>query len=300
MRVLLIAGGWSNEREVSLSGAVQIDKALKNLGHEVSFFDLGPDLNRLIKEAKQCDAAFINLHGRPGEDGTIQALLDDIGLPYQGSGPVGSFLAINKYLSKQMFRNHGLPTPDWSLLTNTGRNTPEGLRFPLFAKPNSGGSSLNMAILEDYSALKEYTRQLSPQNDEIMLEAYIEGSELTCAVLEDKALPPILIQPLKGDFFDYASKYDPDGATEICPAPVSADITRQVQGLSLEAHRILGLRHYSRADFILDKDENLFILETNTLPGMTKTSLVPKAALAAGYSFEALVDKLLALAMGSD
>lgn len=299
MRVLLIAGGWSKEREVSLSGAIQIENALISLGHDVCFFDLEPDLGRLIKEARRCNAAFINLHGRPGEDGTIQALLDDIGLPYQGSGPVGSFLAMNKYLSKQIFRNHGLSTPNWSLLTGLNQKIPDELNFPLVAKPNTGGSSLDMAIFKNFAELKKHMGQLNTINDEIILEEYIEGVELTCAVLENSALPPILIKPLKGSFFDYVSKYDPDGASEICPAPISESITRQVQSLSLEAHRILGLKHYSRTDFILDKNDDIYILEANTLPGMTKTSLVPKAALAAGLDFSTLVEKLLALAMES-
>jgi D-alanine-D-alanine ligase len=300
MRVLLIAGGWSNEREVSLNGAIQIEKSLVTLGHDVTFFDLDSDLDRLMKEARRCDAAFINLHGRPGEDGTVQALLDDINLPYQGSGPVGSFLALNKYLSKQIFINHGMPTPHWCLLTAKNQKIPANLKFPLVAKPNTGGSSLGMAILNDSHELKQYVDQIIPGNEEIILEEYIQGAELTCAVLEDKALPPILIRPLKGNFFDYASKYDPDGATEICPAPVSQKTTMQVQDMSLEAHRILGLKHYSRTDFMMDKNENVYILEANTLPGMTTTSLVPKAALAAGLDFTALVEKLLALAMDSN
>jgi len=299
MRVLLIAGGWSDERDVSLNGAVQIQDALISLGHEVCFFDLDSDLSRLIKEARKCNVAFINLHGRPGEDGTVQALLDDIGLPYQGSGTVGSFLALNKYLSKQIFRNHGLPTPDWFLLTGSNQKVPEEMNFPLVAKPNTGGSSLGMTILKDFESLDKYIKQTISKKDEVILEEYIQGQELTCAVLGDSALPPILIKPLKGFFFDYVSKYDPDGASEICPAPVSAVITEQVQSLSLEVHDILGLEHYSRTDFILDKNDNIFILEANTLPGMTKTSLVPKAALAAGLDFKALVGRLLAMAIDS-
>ena len=299
MRVLLVAGGWSRERDVSLSGAFQIETALKSLGHDVSFFDLDPDLERLINAARGCDAAFINLHGRPGEDGTIQALLDDIGLPYQGSGPMGSFLALNKHLSKQILRNHGLPTPNWFLSTGLHKNMPQGLSFPLFAKPNTGGSSLDMAILDNSYELEKYIKQQAFNNEEIILEEYVQGAELTCAVLEHAALPPILIKPLKGNFFDYASKYDPDGASELCPAPVSDEIVLQLQDLSLEVHRILGLRHYSRTDFILDRNGGIYILEANTLPGMTATSLVPKAALAAGIDFPALVDKLLALAVDS-
>ncbi|MFP4455780.1 MAG: D-alanine--D-alanine ligase [Desulfonatronovibrio sp.] len=299
MRILLIAGGWSNERQVSLNGAAQIDKSLQSLGHEVVFFDLSPELNNLIKAASRCDAAFINLHGCPGEDGTIQALLDDIGIPYQGSGPLGSFLALNKHLSKQILRNHGLITPNWFLVTNENQELPPRINFPVVAKPNTGGSSLDIAILQSSTELKHYLKQPGFRNQEILLEEYIEGVELTCAVVDDRTLPPILIKPLKGNFFDYSSKYDPDGASEICPAPVSEQITSQLQELSLKTHKILGLRHYSRTDFILDTQNNLYLLETNTLPGMTQTSLVPKAALAAGLDFTALADKLLSLAVNS-
>ncbi|MFO7727995.1 MAG: D-alanine--D-alanine ligase [Desulfonatronovibrio sp.] len=300
MRILLIAGGWSNERQVSLNGAAQIDKSLQSLGHEVIFFDLVPNLDDLIKAASKCDAAFINLHGCPGEDGTIQALLDDIGIPYQGSGPLGSFLALNKHLSKQILRNHKLITPNWLLVTGSNPDLPPKLNFPVVAKPSTGGSSLDIAILHSLSELKKYLKQTSSRNQEILLEEYIAGVELTCAVLDDCALPPILIKPLKGDFFDYSSKYDPDGASEICPAPVSEKIIRQLQELSLKTHKILGLRHYSRTDFMLDRQNNLYLLETNTLPGMTETSLVPKAALAAGLNFTSLVDKLLSLAVNSE
>jgi D-alanine-D-alanine ligase len=299
MRVLLIAGGWSNEREVSLSGAAQIKQSLINLGHDVIFFDLDPDLGRLMTEARGCDAAFINLHGHPGEDGMIQALLDDIGIPYQGSGPLGSFLALNKHISKQIFINHKLPTPCWQLLTAASKYVSPDLKFPLVAKPNTGGSSLGMAIIKNSGELQSYVHGIIPGNDEVILEEYIRGLELTCAVLEDRALPPILINPLKGSFFDYASKYDLDGATEICPAPVSEKVSRQVCDLALEVHRILGLRHYSRTDFMMDNNENIYILEANTLPGMTRTSLVPKAALTAGLDFTSLVEKLLALALES-
>ncbi len=297
MRVLLIAGGWSNEREVSLNGAVQIEKSLKDMGHEVIFFDLEPDLDALIKLARNSDAAMINLHGCPGEDGTLQALLDDLGVPYQGSGPLGSFLAINKSLTKQILRNHGLPTPDWVLLPGYGHRIPPGLKYPLVAKPNTGGSSLNMAIIENPDQLLLYLEQFSSKHQEIILEDYVQGLELTCAVLDQDALPPVLIKPLKGSFFDYDSKYDPDGATEICPAPVPQKTIRMVQEMALEVHKILGLKHYSRTDFMMDKEGSVYILEANTLPGMTLTSLVPRAAMAAGLDFTDLVGKLLSLAL---
>ncbi len=296
MRVLLIAGGWSNERQVSLNGAAEIEKALYSLGHEVTLFDLQPDLGLLIKATEDCDAAFINLHGNPGEDGLVQALLEDIKFPYQGSGPVGSFLALDKNLSKQIFRNHGLPTPDWYMLSPEKRDIPEKLSFPCIAKPNSGGSSLGLEILNNKHELEYLLNNTKIPRNEILLEDFIEGTELTCAVLEDKALPPILIKPKKSTYFDYASKYDIDGAQEICPAPVPQELSKELGRLALEAHKVLKLNHYSRTDFILSKDNTLYILETNTLPGMTRTSLVPKAALTAGLEFNKLIQILLDLA----
>lgn len=300
MHILLIAGGWSEERQVSLSGARQIRNALAGLGHQVDFFDLKPDFSSLVKAAQKADAAFINLHGNPGEDGSVQALLDDIGLPYQGAGPLGSFLALNKNLSKQIFAKHGLPTPAWTMLTGNNSRPVQGLSYPFVAKPSLGGSSLGMAFISSVHNLDEFLEGHSICSHEIILEEYISGTELTCAVLGDEALPPILIKPGKSFFFDYASKYEPDGAQEICPAPVEESIVRKISQLALEAHRVLGLRHYSRTDFIMDKDSNLFILETNTLPGMTQTSLLPKAALAAGLDFISLIDRLLSMAVSQN
>jgi len=298
MRVLLIAGGWSKEREVSLDGASQIRRALETLGHEVLFFDLTPDYQALVNHAGKADVAFINLHGCPGEDGGIQALLEDVGLPYQGSRSRGSFLALNKALSKQIFINHGLPAPRGFFYAGRQlKNMP--LKTPVVCKPNLGGSSLDMHIFSDQAELEIYLHGLA-ENQEVLLEEFIRGREVSCAVLDNSALPPVLIQPKKGIFFDYQSKYDPDGAVEICPAPLSRAVTLRIQQMALAAHNILGLRHYSRSDFMLDEQDKVLILETNTLPGMTGTSLVPKAARQAGLEFTGLIATLLSLALNSN
>ncbi len=297
MRVLLIAGGWSKEREVSLSGALEIQKALEHLGHEIIFLDLSPDYAHLVKLAGKAEVVFINLHGCPGEDGSIQALLDDVGIPYQGSGPRGSFLALNKAVSKQIFNNHSLPTPEGSLVF-AGANAGEIPEPPVICKPNLGGSSLDMHIFMAEEKLNKHLLLL-PGNQEFIVEKFIKGREISCAVLDDTALAPILIKPRKGNFFDYRSKYDPDGAEELCPAPIGPKLIQKVRNLALKAHRILGLRHYSRTDFMLDDTDNLFILEINTLPGMTRTSLVPMAAREAGLEFADLIAKLLALALNT-
>ncbi len=293
----MIAGGWSKEREVSLAGADQIHKALQSLGHEVLFLDLTPDYQDLVQKARSADAAFINLHGCPGEDGSVQAILEDVGLPYQGSGVRGSFLALNKALSKQFFINNGLRTPRGGLYHPQGNLLK--MSPPAVCKPNLGGSSLDMHFFHNAGDMQSYLKGVS-SDQAILVEEFIPGREISCAVLDDEALPPILIQPVKGDFFDYISKYDPEGAIEICPAPVSSETNRKVREMSLQAHKVLGLSHYSRSDFMLDEDDNIYILETNTLPGMTRTSLVPRAAKQVGIEFTDLIARLLSLAVTSN
>ena len=297
MRVLLIAGGWSGEREVSLSGARQIEIALKALGHEPEFFDLSGGFPELIRRAKRSDFAFINLHGSPGEDGLVQALLETTGTPFQGSGPAGSFLALNKAAAKAVFQASGLPTPPWELLTSPADTNALRLELPVFVKPNMGGSSLGMGLVEREEDLAGALDTVFRLGEEALVESYMAGEELTCAVLGETALPLILIKPKAGSrFFDYANKYDADGAEEICPAPVDEEITRTLQAMALRAHHMLGLAGYSRADFIWT-ERGPFLLEVNTLPGMTPTSLVPRAAKAAGYSFEELIAELIRLGM---
>ena len=297
MRVLLIAGGWSKERQVSLNGAIQIKEALASLGHDVLFLDLSPDYQELVNKAREADAAIINLHGAPGEDGSIQGLLEDVGLPYQGSAVRGSFLALNKALTKQFYINHGLATPRGGLYYPQGHL--HHMPPPVVCKPNLGGSSLDLQIFYNQEEMLSFLQKKGTK-EEILVEEFIPGREVSCAVLDNDALHPILIQPVKNDFFDYHSKYDPDGAVEICPAPISQEASRSIQEMSLQAHRILGLRHYSRSDFILDQQDNIYILETNTLPGMTRTSLVPKAAKQAGIGFTDLIARLLSLALNSN
>ena len=298
MRVLLIAGGWSSEREVSLSGARKIESALRELGHAVTFLDPSRSFREIMDEAGKHDFAFLNLHGAPGEDGLIQAMLDKAGCPYQGTGPAGSFLALNKAAAKEIFRVEGLPTPDWALVCDRNDlSRAEALPLPLFVKPNSGGSSLGMSMVREPGQLGPALDLVFGMNDVALVECGVEGTELTCGILGDQALPLIMIRPKHGAaFFDYENKYAADGAEEICPAPVSAELTAQVQDLTLRAHKALGLSGYSRGDFIWRGSE-VFLLEMNTLPGMTPTSLVPRAAAAIGLDFPALVAELIRLGL---
>jgi D-alanine-D-alanine ligase len=298
MRILLIAGGWSPEREVSLSGAEQIHVSLTKLGHEVTPFDPADAFGQLSSLASAFDFAFLNLHGAPGEDGLIQALLDACGVPYQGSGPAGSFLALNKVAAKQIYVQRGLATPDWDFLPlRPAQGYSPRFAPPYFVKPNTGGSSLNMSRVEDAAELPAALETIYSDGGEAMIEKALCGPELTCAVLGQAPLPPILIRPGNDSgFFDYTSKYMPDAAEEICPAPVSEEITAELERMAVTAHKALGLSGYSRSDFILH-DGELMLLETNTLPGMTPTSLLPRSARAAGMSFEDLLARLIALGL---
>ena len=305
MRMILIAGGWSSEREVSLSGARKIEQALKSLGHAVRCLDPASEFAEIIPAAMQADFAFINLHGSPGEDGLIQALLEIAGCPYQGAGPKASFLALNKAAAKAVYARFGLATPAWRLFCNLpGEDqTIEGgacpLPYPLFVKPNTGGSSLGMSLVQGPADLGPALAKVFALGQEALVETCVPGVELTCAVLGEIALPVIMIRPKTGSaFFDYENKYAANGAEELCPAPIAPELAAEVQRLALAAHKALGISGYSRSDFMAG-DSGPQILETNTLPGMTPTSLLPKAAAAVGLTFEELVAELVRLGLAA-
>ena len=295
MKILFIAGGWSNERPVSLTAAPNIRQALENLGHEVSFLDPGTDFDSLYEKAREADFAYLNLHGEGGEDGLIQAVLERAGTPYQGSGPEASFLALHKAASKQVFKANGIPTPEWEFLpVEPEASWIPSFHGPWFVKPVNGGSSLDMALAETVGELREAMDVIFSKGQGVLVERTISGSELTCAVVDGEPLPVILIKP-KGDsiFFDYENKYAADGAEEICPAPIDDALRDRIQELAAKVHDVLGLSGYSRADFLVDEDGNPWCLEVNTLPGMTPTSLLPRAAAAMGMDFIQLIGKLV-------
>lgn len=297
MNILLIAGGWSPEREISLIGAAAVRDALVRRGHMVTSYDLSDGFESLLDLAASHDAAFLNLHGAPGEDGLVQALLDRAGCPYQGSGPAGSFLALHKSAAKSLFRRAGLSTPDWIFLPE--RPAPgwePRLPYPLFVKSDTGGSSLHLYRVRNGEELQCAMDRLFASGQTVLIEPLIRGREATCGVLERggraEALPPVLIVP-KHEFFDYHAKYTDAGECEICPAPLPEALLEEVRKTALEAHRCLGLTGYSRTDFILGDDGAVHVLEVNTLPGMTPASLVPKEAAALGMDFGELLEVLL-------
>ncbi|MDY0162092.1 D-alanine--D-alanine ligase [Desulfobotulus sp.] len=302
IRLALITGGTSNEREVALSGAAAVEAALNPEAYIITRYDAASDIPRLITDRHAIDFAFLVVHGENGEDGRLQGLLDLLHIPYQGSGVLGSALACNKLAAKEIFFSKGLLTPRWETFD---RFTPEleallseKIGLPLVIKPAHGGSSLGMSIVhEKKDILKacELCLSCGPQG---LAEPYIRGRELTCAVWGDdpvEALPVIEIRPGKEfAFFDYTAKYTPGATEEICPAPIPPDTALKVQKAAVLAHKSLYCEGYSRSDFIL-RDEELYILETNTLPGMTKTSLLPLAARTAGIPFPKLIDGLIQL-----
>ena len=299
MRILLIAGGWSNEREIALLGAEQIRTALHALGHDVTLFDPQTQLRELIDQAEKCDFAFINLHGSPGEDGLIQSMLERIGMPYQGANPAASQLSLNKAVTKALFVRHGLPTPPWKFFPRSSRTGYEEIPFgyPRVIKPNNGGSSVGISMAATEEAFLQILGSTEMACEDLLVEPQILGREITCAVLDETPLPPVLITPKKGAFFDYSSKYDAQGAEEICPAPLTPALTKTIQTMALNAHHALGIDDYSRTDFLVDDTDRPFLLEVNTLPGMTTASLLPKEAAAAGISFENLIARLIDLGM---
>ncbi|MBQ7738204.1 MAG: D-alanine--D-alanine ligase [Desulfovibrionaceae bacterium] len=296
MRILLIAGGWSTEREVSLHGAQGMQEALEELGHTVTLFDL-EHFDDLLDLAATHDLAIINLHGDPGEDGLVQAILDQAGLPYQGTGAAGSLLALHKAATKQIVQRAGLLTPKWEFIPRKPDFTWEPkLSYPIFAKSETGGSSIHLGKVHNRSELDSIMDEIFQAGAQVLLEEAISGHEVTCGILGDSPLPPVLIEPVAGTFFDYESKYAQDGAREICPAPLDAKIITKIQEDALEIHHLLGLEGVSRSDFILDQDK-LYFLEVNTLPGMTKTSLVPREAKVLGMDFPKLMAKFIELAL---
>lgn len=302
-RVALLAGGKSGEREISLASGEGASQALKEAGFNVTVLDPAEkeDLKRLIDEP--FDVAFLCLHGKLGEDGTVQGFLEVIGLPYIGSGVWASALAMDKAKAKLYYQQHDIPTPP-SVTVRAGdsvdaRQVIAFLGDHCVVKPGTEGSALGVFIVEGEQAILDAVEKALEIDDEVLIERYVKGTELTVAVIggdDLQALPIIEIVP-KSDFYDFESKYAPGGSQHICPAPLSDETTNMVQKLAIEAHKALGCDGVSRSDFILEEDGSCWILETNTIPGMTGTSLLPDAGRAAGISFPDLCTKLVQYAL---
>ncbi len=303
LKVALIAGGWSREREISLKSGEYVYNGLDKDKYEVTRYDPSKDLLRLIKESKSIDLALIFLHGKIGEDGSIQGLLDILNLPYVGSGVMASALAMNKAISKELFRCAGLKVPKEMVLFRNQEIDPveilSVLGKPVVIKPVAEGSSIGLNICHEKEKIVEAITDTFTTNSEVMIEEYIGGREVSCAVLgnrEPEALPVVEIIPQKKyHFFSYTAKYLPGASKEICPAQISNDAYKKVQSFAIKAHCLLGCRNFSRSDMIVTA-KDVYILETNTIPGMTENSIFPLAARTAGLSFSKLLDRLIELA----
>lgn len=331
MKIAVLMGGTSAEREVSLASGLAVLKALREKGHDVRAIDtargfirqedeagllpegvhsappsdLGSTLALMeladVPELREADVAFLALHGGTGEDGTIQALLETAGVKYTGSGPLGSGIAMDKDVTKRLLRDSQVPTLPWRVARapdfKYDQDTIEDLiGFPLIVKPSKQGSSVGLFVVNEPDELEPAVREASQFDTEVMIERFAKGRELTVSVIGDQALPPVEIRPKKG-IYDYESKYTPGMTEYLCPAPLEEEIVAQMQAYALRAFRVLKLRGYGRIDFILAK-EQLFCLEANTLPGMTATSLFPKAAAAAGMDFPELCERIVRAAAG--
>ncbi|MEW6184998.1 MAG: D-alanine--D-alanine ligase [Thermodesulfobacteriota bacterium] len=304
LRVALLFGGLSNERKISLKSGEEVKKALNPDKYRITCYDLQQGLAPLVADAPQIDVALIILHGRYGEDGTVQGLLDLLKIPYQGSGVLGSAIAMNKVLTKTLYRLEGLPVAKDRVLRKGDSPDLESvmveLGIPVVVKPNREGSSIGVKFAHSTEQLIDIIEQTFKMDQEILLEEYIKGREITAGVMgnEDlEALPLVEIIPAEDyEFFDYEAKYKEKAAREICPAPLPESLTLLAQGYALKAHKALKLKGYSRTDMIV-RGGDIVLLETNTIPGMTQTSLFPQAAKAAGMDFSALLDRLIALAL---
>lgn len=291
-RVAVIMGGRSAEREVSLRTGAAVAEALRRRGREVVEVDGGRDLARRLAELRP-DAAFIALHGRWGEDGTVQGLLECLDIPYTGSGVLASAVAMDKAVSKVLFRAFGVPTPDFQVLAPEAPIDDLDLTPPLVAKPLREGSTLGVAIARQPEEVPTALAAARQYGTEILLERFVEGREVTLGVLDGSPLPLVEVVPDKG-FYDYESKYTPGRTQYLCPAPLTEDLAAEATRAGCAAYRALGCSGAARVDLILDREERPWVLEVNTIPGMTPTSLLPKAAAAAGMDFEELVARILA------
>ncbi len=295
-RIAVLMGGPSSEREISLKSGNCVLNALKEANLNVTAFDVNRELpDRLIKE--KIDLVFIALHGKPGEDGTIQGMLDILNIPYTGSGVLASALSMDKIASKRLFQIAGIPTPEFKVINKDKSYIANPLKnFPIVVKPSTEGSTIGISIVKKEDEFKKALETAFCYDDNIICEKYIDGKEITVGILEKKALPIIEIIPKSG-FYDFNAKYKKKFTDFIVPAKLVKEKSANIKQIALRAHEILGCYGMSRVDIKLDHELNPYVLEINTIPGLTETSLLPKAAQAAGISFKELCLKLMDMAI---
>ena len=330
MKIGVLLGGTSEERDVSIASGAEVVRALREAGHDVVAVDTAtgvldgaaeaellttgvapepPDRGRLdmlrtgdptsltrAPELEGADVLFLALHGGAGEGGALQALLDMVGLPYTGSGMLGSAMAMDKDITKRLLRFAGVPTPDWLMTPTNVREVEQEIGWPAVVKPSKQGSTVGLTVVKSPNGLADAIATAYEHDDEVMIERFVPGRELTVPVLGDEALPVGEIIS-KNEIFDYEAKYQPGMAEEIFPAEIDDDIAAEARRLGLLTHRALKLEGFSRVDFRLDPDGGLWCLEANTLPGLTSASLVPKSAAAAGIPFARLCERICEIAI---
>jgi D-alanine-D-alanine ligase len=298
-RVAVAMGGPGAERDVSLESGRLVMQALLSLGYEAYSLDYDRRFVDALRDLAP-DALFNALHGTGGEDGEIQGVLEYLRVPYTGSGVEACALAIDKHLTKKLLAAEGLPTAAWDLFDLSGGTLPllpGSLDLPLVVKPRYEGSAIGVTIVRTHEQWTSAVLNASKTYAQVLAEEYVTGRELTCAVLGDEALPVVEIIPNVDEFYSYSAKYEPGGSTHVTPARIDPDLAARLQTLALSTHRLLGMRDYSRVDFIVSEEGRPYILEINALPGLTPVSLLPDACSAAGISYEALIDRLVGYAL---
>jgi D-alanine-D-alanine ligase len=301
LRVAVLKGGRSLEREVSLRSGARVEDALQRLGHEPIGIDVDHDLVRSLR-ALEPDVCFLALHGRDGEDGTIQELLEILGLPYTGSGVSACIRCADKVLAKHHMIDAGLPTPDFFAFTETAfkqlgaaealGEIADRIGFPMVVKPADQGSALGLRIAADAAAVPGALVAALSYSSKVLLERYVAGRDLAVSVLDGVALPIVEAVPETG-MYDFDARYEIGRSHFVCPADLPADVTARAQELAVGVHELLGCRDVSRVDMLCDVDGGLHVLEANVIPGLTETSLLPQAADAAGIGFDDLIGRLV-------
>ena len=309
-RVLVLMGGPSAEHAISLKSGGGVAEALTRRGWLVSPLTVPQDVTtdealrfvRVSVQRESPEVAFLALHGAFGEDGTIQQLCEEMGVAYTGSGPAASRVGMDKIASRRRFERAGLRTPAWRVVDAEASEDPKSVlgtqRFPVVVKPTNQGSSLGVAIVQDASQLARAIREAARYDTRVLVEEFIQGREVTVGIVADEPLPVVEIQAHR-PFFDYTAKYTPGQTTYHVPATFTGSVTRRAQQAALIAHRALGCRDFSRVDLIVDPRNRPVVLEVNTIPGFTPTSLLPKAAGCMGVSYDELCERLVKLAVST-
>jgi len=292
-KVAVLFGGNSDEKEVSLHTGLAVIEAIKQ-DYEIVSINMGGEYSDLYKKLIDVDVVFIALHGGYGEDGRLQKYLDKHSIQYTGSGSLASSIAMDKNKTKIIAKKHNVPVIEWEMINKNSNSINTKLEYPLIIKPNDGGSTIGIYYVENINKLKSSVSSAFSYSDNLMIEKYIKGREISVPILDNQILPLIEILP-SGFIYDYDSKYKANGSKYIVPAKINDKLVRLISEAALSVYKAIGCRHYARVDFLLDNNE-YFLLEINTLPGLTSTSLIPKSANHVGLSYRKLVKSIIKLA----